>query len=420
MAKVKRVLRCYHCGAILQIENPEEPGYITKSVIEGKKQVLIPYCNNCYESMITLNGSVLDQQIDNDILKVLDDAVATDALIVWVIDLFSFNGTLNPDLIKKLRKQKVWVVGTKRDLFPRSIKKEVFERYISERFTEAGLQPAAIRLVGAGDGQDAADLFKELNEAREAHDIYMIGKISSGKTSLINKFLKVYENKSKRQINTQVYEGTSVKVLEIPLSRSSSFYELPGLSQNTNVIGLVEKDVQKFIIPKRQVKISPKIMATGDCMLVGSLAAFTVVNGRPSTFRLFSAEGVESRKLPARDLDKVLMENLTKKFLRPVSDRFVTFSDFDLFEYEIEDDDEEHDISIEGLGWVQFTGRGQIVRVLLPKGAALKECLSKLRPIKPEKPQKPEKPVKEKPAKPEKPVKPVKEKPAKPEKAEKK
>ena len=127
MAKVKRVLRCYHCGAILQTENPEEPGYITKSVIEGKRQVLIPYCNNCYESMITLNGSVLDQQVDNDILKVLDDAVATDALIVWVIDLFSFNGTLNPDLIKKLRKQKVWVVGTKRDLFPRSIKKEVFD-----------------------------------------------------------------------------------------------------------------------------------------------------------------------------------------------------------------------------------------------------------------------------------------------------
>ena len=99
-------------------------------------------------------------------------------------------------------------------------------------------------------------------------------------------------------------------------------------------------------------------------------------------------------------------------------DRLVTFSDFDLFEYEVEDDNQEHDISIEGLGWIQFTGRGQIIRVALPKGAALKECPSKLRPIKPEKPvkakpEKPEKPVK---AKPEKPEKPKKEPKAKPEK----
>ena len=418
MAKVKRVLRCYHCGVILQTENPDEPGYITKSVIEGKKQVLIPYCNNCYESMITLNGSVLDQQVDNDILKVLDDAVATDALIVWVVDLFSFNGTLNPDLIKKLRKQKVWVVGTKRDLFPRGIKDAVFARYIDERFTEAGLKPTAIRIVGAGDGQDAADLFKELNEAREAHDIYMIGKITSGKTSLINKFLKVYENKSKRPVNSQVYEGTSVKVLEMPLSRSSSFFELPGLSQNASAIGLVEKDVLKYIVPKKQVKVSPKLMITGDTLIVGSIAAFSVIEGKPTTYRLYTAEGVESRKIATKDANKLFIENLSKRFLRPVSDRLVTFSDFDMFEYEVEDDNQEHDISIEGLGWIQFTGRGQIIRVALPKGAALKECPSKLRPIKPEKPvkakpEKPEKPVK---AKPERPEKPKKEPKAKPEK----
>ena len=418
MAKVKRVLRCYHCGVILQTENPDEPGYITKSVIEGKKQVLIPYCNNCYESMITLNGSVLDQQVDNDILKVLDDAVATDALIVWVVDLFSFNGTLNPDLIKKLRKQKVWVVGTKRDLFPRGIKDAVFARYIDERFTEAGLKPTAIRIVGAGDGQDAADLFKELNEAREAHDIYMIGKITSGKTSLINKFLKVYENKSKRPVNSQVYEGTSVKVLEMPLSRSSSFFELPGLSQNASAIGLVEKDVLKYIVPKKQVKVSPKLMITGDTLIVGSIAAFSVIEGKPTTYRLYTAEGVESRKIATKDANKLFIENLSKRFLRPVSDRLVTFSDFDMFEYEVEDDNQEHDISIEGLGWIQFTGRGQIIRVALPKGAALKECPSKLRPIKPEKPvkakpEKPEKPVKVKPERPEKPKKEPKAKPEK-------
>lgn len=382
MAKAKRILRCYHCGAILQTENPKEPGYITKSVLTGKKQVLIPYCNKCYESMIALNGSVLDQQIDNDILKILDDAVATDALIVWVVDLFSFNGTINPDLAKKVKKQKIWIIGTKKDLFPRNIKDEVYINFLRERFEEAGIIANAIRVVGNTDGPETPELFNELNEVREGHDIYMIGNSSSGKTSLINKFLKVYVNKSKRQINTQIYDGTNSKVLEIPLTRSSSFYELPGLSQNTNVIGLVEKPIQQFIVPKKQIKIVTRVLGPGEAILIGSLAAISLQAGKPTSFKFYSAEGVETRKLPVKNLTRIIDENLEKRFLRPVSDRFLTFSDFDLFEYEMEDDNKLHDISIEGLGWFSFEGKGQVVRVMLPKGAALKECLSKIRPLK--------------------------------------
>ena len=72
-------------------------------------------------------------------------------------------------------------------------------------------------------------------------------------------------------------------------------------------------------------------------------------------------------------------ENRKKRLLRPVSDRFVSFEDFDLFEYDIENDDLRHDIAIEGLCWFSFRGKGQTVRISLPKGAALKESLAKVR-----------------------------------------
>ena len=117
-------------------------------------------------------------------------------------------------------------------------------------------------------------------------------------------------------------------------------------------------------------------------MLIGSLAGIMIKSGKPTTYKLYSAEGVESKKVSSKSFDRVLDENLEKRFLRPVSDRFVTFSDFDLFEYEFEDDGLLHDIAIEGLGWVSFEGKGQVIRVLLPKGAALKESLSKIRPLK--------------------------------------
>ena len=71
--------------------------------------------------------------------------------------------------------------------------------------------------------------------------------------------------------------------------------------------------------------------------------------------------------------------NNKKYSLRPVSERLTSFRDYDLFEYTMENDGEHHDISIQGLGWISFVAKGQVIRVMFPKGAALKESLSKVR-----------------------------------------
>ena len=118
----------------------QKVGYISKNILEGTSP-LIPYCNSCYEKMIKLNASELDEEIDRAIVKILDDAVATDALIIWVVDLFTFGGNLNKDLCKKIKNLNVVVIGTERDLFSRTIKDETFIRFLTERFEECGIKP---------------------------------------------------------------------------------------------------------------------------------------------------------------------------------------------------------------------------------------------------------------------------------------
>ena len=129
MAHARRVIRCHSCGAILQSDSRKIPGFISKSIIENGAPK-IPYCNACYEKMLSLNAGSLNQEVDKEVLKILKDAVATDALIVWVVDLFSFNGTLNPDIVKKIKKLNVVVFGTKRDLFPSFASDESLKRFI--------------------------------------------------------------------------------------------------------------------------------------------------------------------------------------------------------------------------------------------------------------------------------------------------
>lgn len=379
MGKSKRVLRCYHCGAILQCENPNEKGYIIPESLNRATPIQIIYCDKCFETMKAFNNSQLNQDVDQEVLKILDDAYATDAYILWVVDLFSFNGTLNKEIADKVKKLNLSVIGTKRDLFPQSVKDASLVAYLTERFNEYGIKPVSVRLMGSTNKMDPKEVIAAMNAARKGHDVYMIGNLTSGKTSIINKALKGFENKTTRQIKTVTYPGTHVDVLEIPLSRSSFFYELPGISQNTSAAGKLEKDVAKQIVPKKALKITQKLMGPGDALMVGSLAAFEMLKGKPTNYRFYAAEGVETRKVSLKKLDDEISENNVRRSVRPVSERLVSFLDYDMFEFAMENDKKWHDIAIEGLGWLSFVAQGQIVRVRFPKGVAIKESLAKIR-----------------------------------------
>ena len=378
MGKQSRVLRCYHCGAILQCENENEKGYIIPESLHRATPIQIIYCDKCFETMKAFNNSELEQKVDQEVLKILDDAFATDAMIIWVVDLFSFNGTLNSEIAKKVKKLNVVVVGNKRDLFPLNVKDESLVEYLTDRFNAYGIKPKSVRLLGAANKIDSKELIDAMNAARKGHDVYMIGNSTSGKTSIINRAMKGFENKTSRQIKTITYPGTSVNVLEIPLSRSSFFYELPGISQTTSATGKLEKDVIRQIVPKKAVKVITRSMAAGDALMVGSLAAFEIIKGKTTNYRFYSAEGVETRKVQSKKLDDAINENNIRRFARPVSERLVSFLDYDMFEYAMENDKKWHDIAIEGLGWLSFIAQGQMIRIRLPKGVALKESIAKI------------------------------------------
>ena len=378
MANARRVLRCQSCGAILQTESKKEPGFISKAIVENGVPK-IPYCNSCYEKMLSLNSSSLDHETDKDILKILKDAVATDALIVWMVDLFNFNGTLNPDVVKKIKKLPIVVIGTKRDLMPSLATDEMLIRYLDERFSEVGINPISIKLIGSEDQIDIKAFLAAFAEYRKGRDIYLLGELNSGKTTFINKLLKDYKNNTRWQVKTELYPGTNSDVLEIPLTNSSFFYELPGLSNSTSVYSRVEASVQKIITPKKEVTMTRKFIGDGTAICVGNLACLYVIKGHHTSIRVFTAEKVEIKTVANEKVEDFMANNLKKKTLKPVSERYRTFRDYDMFEYDLEDDDLRHDISIEGLCWFSMRGKGQTIRVLLPKGSAVKESLSKIR-----------------------------------------
>ncbi len=381
MAKAIRVKRCYHCGAILQVEDKQAPGYIDASTIESNKPDALLYCNKCYNEIKMIGGSQLENSVDDDIITILKDAVATDAFIIWVVDLFSFNGTLNPNIVKQIKGLKLTVVGTKRDLFSSNISDESFARFLKERFKAVGLKPYNV-VIFDNNTLNGEEIIKKMNEARQGHDVYMLGDFASGKTSIINRMMKSFKNKSQWTIKTEKYPNTNVQVLEIPLSNSSFFYELPGFALTNSALSRLEKDVAKTLTPKKRVKVTSKLLLEHDALVIGNVMTVEIMkapDGVVTPMKFYSAEDVEIKKCKNNHINEINAENSRRRFIRPYSEKLISFRDYDLFAYDMEDDGKIHDIAVSGIGWISFVAKGQSILISLPKGVAIKESLGKIR-----------------------------------------
>ena len=193
MAKIRRVIRCYHCGAILQSEDENRKDYIPSSLLDDPLRANdhVLYCQSCFDAMKDINNGQLNQNVDNEILKMLDDARASDAMIVYVIDIFSFNGTFKKSIVEKIRNNKIAVLVTKADLL-KGVKKEALEKYVRERFEEVGLKIVYLSIIDSKNEQIYKDVLNDCLISRKGHDVYMIGDFTSGKTTIINNCLKFY------------------------------------------------------------------------------------------------------------------------------------------------------------------------------------------------------------------------------------
>lgn len=377
MSKITRVLRCNSCGVALQSETITKPGFIPSDLFDDKRDRVV-FCNDCYRDL-QINIGKTAEQIDSDILKVLDDAVASDALICYVVDLFSFNGSINPTLAKKIKNNNILVVGNKRDLFPANVKDESLKVYLKERFLAVGIDPKEIILVSATKNYNI-DIFQEkLTELRKRHDVYLIGSSLSGKSAIIDVLLTVFKNTSRRTIKSETYPGTNLRILAIPFDNSSTLYEIPGFLSGDSVQYLLEKDVLKYVVPKKQIKRDKKRLSNGTSLILGGLAYFSLREGESIDVDLYIAEEVETKKVANDKVAEFFKINLVKRYVRPVSERFDTFQDHDLYDVVLNNDGQNYDIAIKGLGWMSIKGKKQTVRVLLPRGVSLTVFKSKIR-----------------------------------------
>lgn len=377
MNKFESLKRCYHCGSVIQSEDQAKEGYIDKENLIGLSDKDVILCDSCYKKQ-RYNRQPAMMHPSDDFITMIKDAKASDSLIVNIIDLTSFECSLDATTFDLAKKLNYIIIGNKRDLLPSKYSDDGLKEYIKDIYSEYGIniQTDNIFLTSLlSSSFDISEISKEIEKRRNGHDVYIIGDISSGKSIFLNAFLRNYKNESNHSVGVSRYFGTNLNVLKIPLDSSSFIYDTPGSVLSNSFAKFKDDLAIEKCINTQDEYIGKKIPISEDgSLFISTLARIDYLKGKKKIiFNLHFPKKIQAKGItPKKNMDALFMKYLEKKALKPSLSFVSSISDYDIFDITINPDDSYQEIIISGLGWVSFLAKESIkLRIYVPKGIGI-------------------------------------------------
>ncbi len=382
MKTFQSLKRCYHCGAVIQSEDPTKEGYLQEELSVKTDDRDVVLCDSCYKKQ-RYNRAPKANEASKDLLTMLKDAKATDSMIVSVIDLTSFECSFMSDVLEIIKGLKYIIIANKRDLMPKEYTTEDLKRHIENVYAEYGtkIDPDNIFLTSLLSDGDISEIVAKIKTERNGHDVYIIGDVSSGKSTFLNAFLKNYKNKSNHAVGVTKYYGTNTDVLRIPLDSASFIYDIPGSELSNSFYRLTKQDkgLAKYLITDKPY-VSKKIsISKNGSLFVSSLFRIDYLgDDKKITMSLHLPAKIQVKTVsPKKNMDELFMKYHSKKALKPTLSFIESISDYDIFDATLEDANHQ-ELAISGLGWLSFKSKSQIrLRIYVPKGIGIYAGMAK-------------------------------------------
>lgn len=372
MEQIKKIRKCYSCGATLQCDDPSKEGYVNKEVLENPTQNFL-FCNRCFEAE-RFSSVSNEPYIDEEFIEVIKQAKEKGCLIVYVVNLFSFETSFSKELTELISGGNILVVGTKFDLLPEGTCLYDTSEYVAHRFRVAGLKIKSedVMITTKQDDDSIQETLTRIFELKNGKDVFIIGQSDSGKTALISAFLKIYSNLSNGNIMTHEYKNTNLKVMEIPLNNRSSMYETPGISITNSILFGLDAKTLKSIYLTKPVKAREMSISEHQSLFIGGLGIIEVLEGDKATFTCYFHDNVQLRKSHITDVEKKFISLNSKGQLNPSLNRIKSTKDMEIFDITFQNKKPiPRDIGFAGLGWVTINSTNQKLRIYVPKGVAI-------------------------------------------------
>ena len=355
-------LFCIGCGAAIQTTDKERAGFTPPSALEKGLETGQVYCQRCFR--LRHYNEISDVNIsDDDFIKLLHEVGESDALVVNVIDIFDFNGSVIPGLSRFVSGNDVLLVGNKKDILPKSVKDGKVTQWLTERAHEVGLRPVDVVLTSAQNKQAIKELMEKIESHRKGRDVYVVGVTNVGKSTLINAIIQEITG-DKDIITTSRFPGTTLDKIEIPLDDGAYLFDTPGIIHRHQMAHYLTAKNLKYISPKKEIKPKTYQLNPGQTLFLAGLGRFDFISGERQGFTAFFENTLDLHRTKLAGADDFYQKHAGTLLVPPTSQELADFPKLIRHEFSIK---EKTDVVFSGLGWIRVNEKAKIA-AWAPKG----------------------------------------------------
>ena len=317
---------CIGCGSKFQTLDKNKEGYINLKVYE--KATL---CERCFKIKYYGEAYVTDNPKDKtSLIKMINDSKKS---VVYLVDTLTISKeTLS--VIDSLS-NKVYLVLTKRDLLPKSVKNSKLKEYISNLTLIKD-----VFVISALKNNGVTELYNELIKNNEK-SVYVIGYTSSGKSTFINKLLML--NGKSGNITTSSLPNTTLECINIKLNDKLTLIDTPGFVSENSSYNFIDVDIYKKLLPKSVIKPKVYTIKKDFMIILGDILRIENNSNEDVNLVFYFKNEIKLNKM--RSIRNELLKDKDKLDVK-VSDK---------------------DIVLEGLGYIKVVGYANLTMYTLNK-----------------------------------------------------
>lgn len=317
---------CIGCGSKFQTIDKNKEGYINPKVYE--KATL---CERCFKIKYYGEAYVTDNPKDKtSLIKMINDSKKS---VVYLVDTLTISKeTLS--VIDSLS-NKVYLVLTKRDLLPKSVKNSKLKEYISNLTLIKD-----VFVISALKNNGVTELYNELIKNNEK-SVYVIGYTSSGKSTFINKLLTL--NGKSGNITTSSLPNTTLECINIKLNDKLTLIDTPGFVSENSSYNFIDVDIYKKLLPKSVIKPKVYTIKKDFMIILGDILRIENNSNEDVNLVFYFKNEIKLNK----------MRSIRNKLLK----------DKDKLDVKVSD----KDIILEGLGYIKVVGYANLTMYTLNK-----------------------------------------------------
>ncbi|UTF48197.1 ribosome biogenesis GTPase YqeH [Limosilactobacillus fermentum] len=358
-------LRCIGCGAVIQTEDKDALGYTPASALNKGLETGELYCQRCFR-LRHYNEIAPVSLTDDDFLRLLSHIREANALIVYVVDIFDFNGSIIPGLHRFVGKNPVLLVGNKEDLLPRSLRRSKLTDWLRQQANQAGIRPLMTTLVSAKKNHQVEELLATIEKYRQGRDVYVVGVTNVGKSTLINQIIK-QRTGVEDLITTSRFPGTTLDKIEIPLDDGHELVDTPGIIHQEQMAHVLPAENLRLVAPQKEIKPKTYQLDEQQTIFLGGIARFDYLKGPRTGLTAYFDNNLPLHRTKLANADAFYEKHLGGLLVPPHQNEIDQFPPLERFEFAIT---EKSDLVFEGLGWITVPA-GLVVAGWAPKGVGV-------------------------------------------------